>query len=135
MLKTPIFNLIKFLFIQFDAGLPGCPQASTRPVAHPQHLRAVGFELLHPQPADALQLRQALGCGLGNGGQRRVVEDHIRGQVVFFGHFGAPGLEVDEAHHRVLPQVGGGGGWGAAAAGAFVGALAGAFAQPDVGMV
>ena len=58
-LKSLNFNFIRFLFIQFVTGLPGCAQASSRPVAHPQHLRNIGFELLDTQPADALLLHQA----------------------------------------------------------------------------
>lgn len=74
-------------------------------MAHPQHLLAIGFELVHAQAADALQITQAVWRGFGDRGQRGVVEDHIRGQVVFFGHIGTPSFEVDVAHHRVWPEM------------------------------
>ena len=84
--------------------------------AHPQHFRTIRFQFLCAHAADALQVVQRSdGAALGNGCQRGIVEDDVGGQVVFAGHFGAPGLEVDEAHLRVGPQVGGGGGWWGAA--------------------
>jgi hypothetical protein len=72
-------------------------------------------------PMPLMPCRSSSDCGvaLGNGSQRCVVKDHIRGQVVLARHLGAPGLEVDEAHLRVRPQVGGSGRWCAAFAGAF----------------
>jgi hypothetical protein len=73
--------------------------------AAPEHLSTIGFELFHAQAADALQITQALRCGFGNRRQGGILEDHIRGQVVFFGHLGTPGLEVDVTHHRVWAEM------------------------------
>jgi hypothetical protein len=39
------FQLNSILFYSKNTFLPGCAQASSRPVANPQHLRAIGFEL------------------------------------------------------------------------------------------
>ncbi len=60
MLKILNINSIRIFFIQFNASWPRCAQVSSRPVAHPQHLLAIGFKFLDAQPADALQLGQAL---------------------------------------------------------------------------
>lgn len=55
------------------------------PTAHPQHLGPIGFQLLRPHAADALQVRERCRAALGNRCQRRAVEDHIGGQAVSAG--------------------------------------------------
>ena len=114
-----------------NANSPVNNRAVISPPAHPQHIRPIGFKLLRTHPADALQIVQRARALLRNRCQRRVVKNHIRRQAMLARHFGAPGLEVDEACLCVLVQVGGGGrqGAGRAAALAFARGGGGRFAQ------
>lgn len=77
--------------------------------ADPQHIGAIGFQLLGADAADALQVFQRARRALRDGGERGVVEDHVGGQVVLAGHFGAPGLERREACLPDGVERGGGG--------------------------
>ena len=49
----------------------------------PQHRVAISLELARTDATDALQILQRVWRALRDGGQRGVVEDHIRRQVVF----------------------------------------------------
>ncbi|MNW02240.1 hypothetical protein D3C71_1979930 [compost metagenome] len=54
---------------------------------------------------------------LGDGGQSGVCKNDIGRNIVFLGDLGTPGLEVDEAHLLIGPQVlSSGSGFGAARA-------------------
>ena len=83
----------------------------------PQHLHTIRLQLLGSNAADALQIVQRLRRALGDGGQRRVVEDHVGGQVVLARHLGTPGFEGGEARLRGVVQRDGGFGQGGLAAG------------------
>ena len=69
------------------------PRRSPESTHHPQHLVAVGLPFFDAQTGNAVQIGQRAGLAGGNRAQGGVVKDHERGQVVFLGHPGAPGLE------------------------------------------
>src|SRR6218665_184369 len=77
--------------------LPLTPRRRSVCLEHPQDVAAVGFELLGTHAADLCEVVEALRVLLGHLGQGHVLEDHVGGQAVFPGDFGAPRLERLEA--------------------------------------